>query len=360
MKRLQLLLFSTVLLCTYGWTGNIAGDSSYSTSNEPKKEFPEATNLPANPWADDSNLLWVEAEALLWQAFEDNLPVAMTAPNLPPIASTPIQRDVRNPHFDWNWGYRVGVGYEMPHDGWDGKLIYTRMKNHAKRKIHGVDFNDPEGKHQFIFQYWGQADFPTPDNIVFARGSWSIDLDQFDLNLGREYYVGKHLTVRPNGGLRTTWLFQRYDVLYENQFDTKQKIAMKDRFWGFGFVGGVDLDWIFGAGFSLYGGADYSILLGFFDIDQHAHQLGSEIWKNDKSFRTGRSIIDMELGIKWARLVSNNQLGFTIKAGYEYHLYLQQNQFLTYYGQAGTNSRFKSNEGNLIYQGVSLTGMIHF
>ncbi|MBS0653915.1 MAG: hypothetical protein JSR39_10385 [Verrucomicrobia bacterium] len=358
MKLPNLLSLLAIALSSQAWSANTAsGSSSPQASGASKEQFPVATNLPANPWADDSNLLWIEAEALIWQAFEDNLPYAMTAPNFP---SGPMRRDVRNPHFDWNWGYRVGVGYEMPHDGWDGKLIYTRMKNHAKGKLHGADFNDPKGEDQFIFQYWGQAHFLTPDNIIFARGSWSIDLDQFDLNLGREYYVGKYLTVRPNGGLRTTWLFQRYDVKYENQFDINQRIALKNRFWGFGFVGGLDLDWIFGAGFSLYGGADYSILLGFFDVDQHAHQAGSEIWKNDKSFRSGKSIIDMELGIKWARLVSNNQLGFTIKAGYEYHLYFNQNQFLTYYGTGGLNSRFKTNEGNLIYQGVSVSGQIHF
>lgn len=358
MKLMPVLTCSMILIGSLGWAVN--ADSSSTSSIGPTDSFPVATNFPANPWADDSNLLWVEAEALLWQAFEDNLPYAMVSPNLPSVSSATINRDIKSPHFDWYWGYRVGVGYEMPHDGWDGKLLYTRMKNHAKGKVHGVDFTTPQGKEQFIFQYWGEEGLLTPDNIVLAKGNWQVDLDQFDLNLGREYYVGKYLTLRPNGGLRATWLFQRYHVHYENQFEIEQKIELKNRFWGFGFVGGLDFDWIFGAGFSLYGGTDFSLLLGFFDIDQHAHQEGTEIWKTDKSFRSGKPIIDMELGIKWARLVSNNQLGFTIKAGYEYHLYFNQNQFLTYYGTTSDSSRFKSNEGNLIYQGVALTGMIHF
>ncbi len=359
MKLVNLLTISALLVESYGWSAKTTSESP-STSQRSKERFSVASNLPSNPWADESNLLWVEAEALLWQAFEDNLPYAMTSPNSSPSTALPVNRDIKNPHCDWSWGYRVGVGYEMPHDGWDGKLIYTRMKNCAKGKVHGVDFSDPAGDGRFIFQYWGQADFLIPGKIVFARGSWKIDLDQFDLNLGREYYVGKHLTIRPNGGLRATWLFQKYDVDYENSFNLEQKIDLKNRFWGFGFTGGLDLDWIFGGGFSLYGGADYSILLGFFHVDQNAHQSGAEIWKNNKSFRSGKSIIDMELGIKWARLVSNNQLGFTIKIGYEYHLYLNQNQFFTYYGSGGLNPRFKSNQGNLTYEGIALSGMIHF
>lgn len=328
MKFSHLIPISALLFALPGWSAI---------------EEPTRTNPPANPWAEDSNLLWVGAEALLWQAVEDNLQYVMTSD----AGSTSVDRDLVSPHFRWYWGYRVGVGYQMPHDGWDGKLLYTRIKNHAKGKARNQD--------QTLFQYWGEEENALAGTITLAKASWRSDLDQFDLNLGREYFVGKRLTIRPNGGLRATWLFQKYDVHYTNQFDVEQKIDITNRFWGFGLVGGVDTDWRFGGGFSLYGGADFSILLGFFDLDQKGHQDDISIWNAEKSFRAGTSIIDMELGIKWARLVSNNQLGFTFKAGYEYHLYFNQNQFVT-----PLDSHFRANEGNLAYQGVALSGQINF
>ena len=94
------------------------------------------------------------------------------------------------------------------------------------------------------------------------------------LRIGREYYVGRHLTVRPNGGLRADWIYQNYDVTYTAfTFYNPQHFKMDNRFFGFGFFGGVDSDWLFGRGFSLYGMADFAILLGFFAVDQKVTQL---------------------------------------------------------------------------------------
>ncbi len=283
MKTLFLLSSSTLLLAN-GWT------------NEP----PLAINQPVNPWADHSNLIWARVDALLWQAIEDNLP------------STTL-------HFDWDWGYRIAVGYQMPYDGWDIQLQYTHCDNHA------------EGKNRSV--------------IPEASSKWEADLDQFDLNAGRSYYVGKYCTFRPNGGLRTTWLFQKYTI---------QELSLKNRFWGFGLTSGFDTDWLLGCGFSLFGQFDYALLIGFFDVNQEQHQL----LKIKKSFRTGKSIIDTTLGIKWARLFSKNQYGITLRAGYDYHLYFNQNQFVT---QNGNGLKFFStNAGNLIYQGVTFSGQFNF
>jgi hypothetical protein len=329
MKFSFLIPISSLLIALQGWAATAE---------------PVGINPPANPWAEESNLLWVEAEALLWQAFEDNLQYVMTAEGSG-LPST--ERNLITPHSHWYWGYRVGVGYQMPHDGWDGKLLYTHITNYAK--------GESSNRGQTLFQYWGEEENALAGTITHAKGSWRSNLDQFDLNLGREYFVGKHMTLRPNGGLRTTWLFQKYDIHYTNSADVEQKAHMTNRFWGFGLVGGVDTDWRFVGGFSLYGSADYALLLGFFDLDQKGYQDGSSIWDTEKSFRSGTSIIDMELGIKWSRLVSNDQLGFIFKAGYEYHLYFDQNQFVTPIG-----SHFRSNGGNLAYQGVVLSGQINF
>lgn len=329
-----------------------------SAATAPAREADlEIRNKAVNPWAQGSDLLWVHAEALLWQATEENLPFVYTSRNFPVDRN---DRDIRNPHFDWNWGYRVGVGYQMPHDGWDMYLMYTRLENHAHGKVHGTNQSDPEGDGLFLHQAWGQQGKTLDAPIVFANSSWRSDLDQFDLNLGRDYFVGKHLSLRPNAGLRTTWLFQKYTLHYENDEEQKQKIHLTNRFWGFGFLAGLDSDWRLGAGFSLYGGVDFSLLLGFFDTNEHADQDDSLLWKVKKSFRSGKPILDMEMGLKWSHLFSQDQMGFVLKAGYEYHLYFQQNQFLNSSKGSPDNPTFKSNGGNLTYQGIALTVQLNF
>jgi len=49
-----------------------------------------------------------------------------------------------------------------------------------------------------------------------AHGRWKGYLNQLDLDLGREFFVSKYLTLRPHFGLRTTWLRQHLHTDYSN------------------------------------------------------------------------------------------------------------------------------------------------
>ncbi len=170
-------------------------------------------------------------------------------------------------------------------------------------------------------------------------------------------FVGKYLTLRPYVGMRSTWLFQQFNVSVTDSLLETQNAKMDNRFWGFGFVAGMDSDWIFGRGFSLFASADYSLLVGFFDVDEKAKQDGAPIWKTKSGFRAGRSIIDIAAGFKWAHLFCKGRYGIAFKAGYEYHLYFDQNQFInTFLVQTGspmTLERYLTQGGNLTYQGIT-------
>ena len=107
--------------------------------------------------------------------------------------------------------------------------------------------------------------------------------------------------------MRSSWIFQEYYISLSAIDSTdgaqvKQSTDLKNRFWGFGFVAGLESDWMLGWGVSLYGAADISILLGFFDINQKGKQDGARIFDLDKSFRTGRAVMDLDMGLKWSNL----------------------------------------------------------
>ncbi len=282
-------------------------------------------------------------DALLWQAIEENLTYVYSE-NIPKKST-----HLHTVDFNWDWGLRLGIGYNIPRDGWDLGLYWTHIHNTAngKKKAHSPNTLAP---------LWSTAAQPFNGTIDTANGHWHVKLNQIDLNLGRQFYIAGFLTLRPFIGLRSDWIVQEYDVEYKGtafQSTSKNELEskLKNRFWGFGFLAGFDTDWKLGKGFSIYGDADLSILVGFFDVDQKGILNDVKIWSQDKSFRTGRAILDLALGLKWSRFFSKNRFGITFKTGYEYHLYFNQNQFLLSSG-SDNFELFNPVKGDLTYQGV--------
>ena len=304
-------------------------------------------NTPVRPMVENGYDFWLMGDVLLWQAVEENLTYVYTGNG--------SNRTLHTVDFDWDWGFRLGAGYNMPRDGWDLDLYWSHIRNNAHAHKHA---DLPETS---LFQVWTTASDLFPGTANEAESHWHIHLDQLDLDLGRQFYVGKHLSIRPYAGLRSAWIFQKYKVEVTGTAaggaSLEQEAELKNRFWGFGFVAGMDSDWQLGWGISLYGEADMSILLGFFDIDQKGEQNDSSIWSQDKSFRAGRAIMDLGLGLKWARLFYNDRFGLTLKGGYEYHLYFNQNQFILSNGNSSFEL-FNPVNGDLVYQGV--IGSIQF
>ncbi|MBY0530219.1 MAG: hypothetical protein K2P51_08565 [Rhabdochlamydiaceae bacterium] len=319
------------------------------TSQQPEEAQPAVFyNTPVRPIVQNGINLWFKGEALVFQAVEENLTYAYKGFN----SASRIERDFKTVHFNWDWGFRLGTGYNTPYDGWDIKLDWMRINNTARGKVKAG------GSHEALFELFVNAANVNDTGTDF-HAHWHTLLNQIDLNLGREFLVGKYLAIRPNAGLRSAWINQKYRIDYDFSAGSDQDVDLKNRFFGFGFVGGIDSDWRLGAGFSLFGNADLSILFGFFDIDEKAKAAGSTLWEVSNSFRTGRAIFDIALGIKWCRTFWDERVGFTFKAGYEYHHYFDQNQFLLSNGNSAFEL-FNPVTGDLTYQGVSLSAQIDF
>ncbi|MBS0653914.1 MAG: hypothetical protein JSR39_10380, partial [Verrucomicrobia bacterium] len=322
-----------------------SGQPSGPIEKSPSK-LPQAINMPARPVVKDGWNLWILGEALLWQAVQENMEYIYKGRD---GSNNSRFRDLKKPEFDWDWGWRFGAGYNIPRDGWDVSLIWTHIENRAKGTTHAGD--------ESLDIVWSVAQYHVGSPTV-AHAHWNAHLDQVDLDLGRQFYVGRYLTLHPKAGVRSTWIFQDYDISWSGQPGT-QKNDMKNKYWGFGFFAGLDTDWMLGGGFSIFGDAGFAVLLGFFDIDQHGTFNGSTNSKISDSFRTGRPIFDLDLGLKWAKKIYDDRFALAFKVGYEYHLYFNQNQFLLSNGNDGFEL-FNPVNGDLTYQGVTFSGQFDF
>lgn len=333
------------------------------------------TNLSARPVVTDGCNLFLNGEFLYWQAVEDNIPYAIQGFDGSTSNGNPSKRRLKGLDHGWDAGFRISGGCNIPRDGWSLSLGWTSIRNNAKAFTQRVAAPSPT-QSQFLYQAFGDANHQMSNGIFSARARLHVDLNQIDLQCGREFYYGKMLTLRPYIGARNAWVRQNFEVFTQNNTATllSQLCKFHNNFWGFGFVGGVDTDWKFGSGFSLYSVSDLSILLGFFSVKEkiffglppsNLSPVGTHIpssdgmnltssWKN--SLKEATAILDLALGLKWSGLFCKERFGVTIKAGYEYHLYLDQNHFFDAFAKnidPSTNNLYVAQGGNLIYQGIA-------
>ena len=175
------------------------------------------------------------------------------------------------------------------------------------------------------------------------------------------------MTFRPFLGVKGAWEHARLEVsgkvpnsttapFAEGNFD---ETTIRNRGWGVGIIGGLEPNWHFGCGFSLYGKVGAALLWGDAEIKRNevvTTSNGSIIqvpnYKDD--FSTMLPIIDLSLGLKWERAF-NQRFMTTLSAGWEHHIWFDRNH-RPVYGEADTelfgNTPVESTVGFLFENGA--------
>lgn len=299
--------------------------------------------------------LFVYGDFLWWQAYENGLPL-VTKNNS--TAGTLNNAEVKTLSSDWAPGFRVGIGYNMPHDGWDLSLTWLRLYTKGHKKV-------TAGFGQELYPYWDAPSGPAGGSTcTTARGTWKMHLNQLDLDLGREFFVSKWLTMRPHFGLRAAWVRQKLYGRYSNlsvPAGDELEFQTKLRSWGLGIEGGLNTRWGLGSGFSLYGDLNAAILYGF----QKAHpkedieQTSNKYLNAVRSYRVSNPILDLALGLRWDHMFSRDRWHVGLRAGWEHHIYFNQNQTMIFVDDVSPGT-FVANQGDLSLQGWTFGARFDF
>lgn len=331
---------------------------------EQKKGANAMVNPSGRPQVRDGVDLFFTADCLLWQAHENGLGYAIKAEEDQPTASALYDSSVKNMDFNWNFGFRVGLGWNTPHDGWDVTTNWTWFQNKANRNLKA-----------------GSDDILLPTN-QFAAGStavgyknstakWKLLLNMIDLEMGREFFVSKWMTLRPFIGLRNVWINQKDTITFNKAEPTGAQHASLTRgennYWGIGPRSGLNTQWGLGHGFSIFGNAAFSLLYGFFDVEAYQNRTltsggaTNTVVSNSDGIRVGRAISELALGLRWDTMFASDCCHFGIQGGWEHLMFFGQNQFKNFSGVAANNAGAAfANQGDLTIQGYTLSARLDF
>ncbi len=288
-------------------------------------------NVSALPMIDSNN--WnLFGDVLYWRALEGGTTWALNQ-SLEPSGTT--NEHIRKVNFNWDWGFRVGIGGNlMMHDEWDMELYYTWFRTEKEDAV-GVEGSlSPRGfATGGIITYFQQPPLVdgAPDGMQSGSIDWKIFFSMFDWALGRNFYVSKHLALRPHVGVKGGWIHQKIhgDWKVNSTYGTTG-YSMKNDFWGVGPSAGLDSKWVLGnVGthmFNLLGNVAGALMYGHFDLksgwdNTHDNQLLTNMSRD-----LGATMMQGFMGFSWETNFNADRCHFTMMLGYELQYWFSQNQ----------------------------------
>jgi len=295
----------------------------------------------------------VTVAGFYWNAHQDGMEYAVdnhvtnpanqnTPPTLEDIQqlNNVIDATYETPNFQWDFGFKAGIGYCSTCDGWDFNAQWTWYRGKANDHVEA----ELDDNHTLIALWSGFS--PAQGSVLYATDietHWKLELNLVDLELGRSFWTSKYLSIRPFIGLRVAYINQDWNIEHKggswaaratpDQDAFNNYVNIDNDYKGVGLRAGLDSDWNFGCGWSIYGNLAAAIVYGRFSIDHDEYNRRAitphdktTVVSIDESFRAARAMLDLGLGLQWSGMFCECQYGLTIALGWEQHMFFDQNQ----------------------------------
>ena len=191
-----------------------------------------------------------------------------------------INGDYKNPGFKWDFGFKLGLAYNTPCDGWDIGVLWTTYRGRASshNKAEADDNTTLITLWSDVFQ---NDDAKYPLYATDINSNWRLKLNLIDFELGRDSWFGKRVAIRPHAGLRVAFIEQNYDLEYNGGTFSNlgvpiipsgpyaDFVKLENNYKGIGVRGGFDSVLNIGCGWGIYGNLAFSIVYGRFQVDHN-------------------------------------------------------------------------------------------
>ncbi|MCH9630955.1 MAG: hypothetical protein S4CHLAM37_09660 [Chlamydiia bacterium] len=375
-KALLKWLPAVILACGFSTSASAdmynGSSQAHHTSDETR--FREITPN-AGPRVTNGADVFITADFIYWTGRMDGLGYARTGMDDfdgIQIAASPnaTSGSTKFPPRKFDPGFKAGIGLNLGHDGWDIYLNYTWFhSNHTNSS--SSTFTDSRG----LVPLWdvstvgtiiGRDQFsPIIETFVYvqeAKGKFRLRFNNFDLELGRNYYISQYLTLRPHIGLKGCWYKENYNVTYTTFLNAdvadevdQVRLKLRQHYWGVGIRTGLDTAWYFDKNWSIFGDVAFSGLWGRFDVtrrdfadlDLTDPTTTVKVIHTSNDFHTMKPVLEFELGLRFDYWFSDDDYHFGIQAAWEEQLWINHNNIFALTDGWGSH-------GDLGFQGFTL------
>ncbi len=234
----------------------------------------------------------------------------------------PIQGYTKRIPFNWDFGFKVGIGKHFEHDKWSSSLTFTYFKSADDASMKGSPLNS-------ITPLKG----PFSHSVKKAKSEYYFGYYNLDLDLYRHYFISHGVSLKPSVGLKNTWLDLNQVVRYSGgdilQGNTAHTRSVSDM-WAIGPKAGFDSNWYLGNGFEVFGLFTASLIYGYFQVSEESKVTPSSSQDFSIRDRFHRFVpnVGFYLGLGYGSYFYDNKCFIDLKLGYECQYFWRANQSL--------------------------------
>lgn len=356
MKR-GFLLCLILCISLHAYEGEQSSMVRSAQIQQPKKL---TYNSPARIDTDNSWDVAVSGSFIYWYAGQDMMDLAKDNPNLA-VNITPIFPVINGGtvyfNFQYQPGFKVSIGSNLPRDSWMWMIEYTRLNFTEGTSVNSTGF---------LVDHWfvaGNNNF----HVTSMTTEWHLNFNLFDLKLSRPFYSGKRLVISPYFGMRGGIINQSFrDVSVLAAIGiapapTHPVSTSRSDSWLIGPRSGMIAEWMLGYGLSFSGSA--AIAVCYQDLKVHLNQdwirfpgtIAVDNYTN--KFSQLMANADFSLGLTWGSYFHNDRWHFLLAALYEFNVFWDQNVMRD---QKDEFSNQDSGIGNLYLHGLTAKAQFDF
>ena len=281
---------------------------------------------------------------LYWQPHAEGNPAAI-------IAATTSQRmisgatmlfvDMQDYKYEYKAGFRIGIDAGWPCNEWRVAFNWTHYLHDFLYSNTTSNINSTLTS-LIVSPYYNTSGIAASDSILKAH--WQVELEQADLVMNREFYVGHKVTLKPYGGIRALFLNQKsssFNQIFSGSGLISESTStittkLRNTFKGMGIVAGLSSTWDITCGLGLYGDFSTALLYGKnkSSLSGTASNLqGVNVSNVESTYKPNvvRTIMDLAFGVQWNHFLCGEGNGLLqLKAGWELHQYFRQMNFANF------------------------------
>lgn len=307
--------------------------------------------------------IFITADFIYWKVNQEGTAYATSGVGTGSMASDVLfsteKGKVRSAGKDWSPGFKVGIGLNLSHDGWDLYTQYTWLRPSNSSRV-SRSYNAATGEGVVSLQTPNTNDGPyggsSGEGSLYrwdrASSYWKLCFNVIDLELGRNFYLSQFLTMRPFIGLKGTWQSQDFktrlflsdgidvglSLEQDGLLSGPYHINYDNDVWGIGIRPGFNIAWYMSTNWSIYGNMAWTSMWAAYTDLQRKDTVknGEEILNgisptmvntSRDTYYSVKWIGEIELGLRWEMWFYDDNYHFAIQAGWENQVWLNWTSF---------------------------------